>query len=132
MSGQFLVSGMFRSGTTMLARMLHANPNIVCASDPFAPIFKSYRNIVASDLNGDCDPDAPLHDYYLDRVQNALFQETQKRGFTQPVTTDEVAALREQIKHHCPPYSPLIVQHVAELGGEGRTHLGNDAPTKLR
>lgn len=132
MNTQFLVSGMFRSGTTMLARMLHANPNIVCASDPFAPIFKSYRNMVATDLNGSCDPDAPLHDYYLDRVQNALFQEIQKRGFAQPVATDEVVALRERIKHHCPPYSPLIVPHLAELGGVTYAELFDSALDMIR
>ena len=117
MNSQFLVSGMFRSGTTMLARMLHSNPAIVCASDPFAPIFKSYRNAVSADLLGACDANAPLHDYYLDRTQNALFQEAQKRGFAQPVAAGEVVALREQIKHHCPPYSPLIVPHLDELDG---------------
>ena len=108
---------MFRSGTTLLARMLHANPKIVCASDPFAPIFKSYRNAVATDLSGSCDPDAPLHDYYLDHVQNELYQELQKRDFGQPVAATEVVALRERIKNHCPAYSPLIIPYLSELDG---------------
>ena len=47
---KYFISGMFRSGTTMIARMLHANPNIVCASDPFAPIFKSFRNNVCNEM----------------------------------------------------------------------------------
>ena len=65
MNGNFLVSGMFRSGTTMFARMLHANPNIVCASDPFAPLFKSYRNTIAQDMIQDFDIQSPLNDYYF-------------------------------------------------------------------
>lgn len=123
---------MFRSGTTMLARMLHSNPAITCASDPFAPIFKSYRNAVCVDLLGTCDADAPLHDYYLDRMQNVLFQEAQKRSFAQPVVADEVIALRERIKHHCPPYSPLIVPHLGELDGATYAELFASAVDIIR
>jgi hypothetical protein len=126
-NSQFLISGMFRSGTTMLARMLHANPNIVCASDPFAPIFKSFRNSVSEDLLDTFDPNAPLHDYYLDRKQNALFQEMQERDFSQKILPREVVALQGQIKKHCLPYSPLIVPYLNELDGASYEQLFESA-----
>ena len=72
---------MFRSGKTLLAQMRHANPNIVCSSDPFALIFKYFRNSVSEDLIDTFDSNAPLHDYYLDRKQITLFQEMQERDF---------------------------------------------------
>ena len=63
MSSQFQVSGMFLSGKTLLAQMRHANPNIVCGLDPFALIFKYFRNSVSEDLIDTFDSNAPLHDY---------------------------------------------------------------------
>ena len=40
----FFITGMFRSGTTLVSRMFHSHPEIACASDPFAPVFKMFRN----------------------------------------------------------------------------------------
>ena len=74
---KYFISGMFRSSTTMIARMLHANPNIVCASDPFAPIFKSFRNMVCNEILSSFDPDSPLHDYYFDTRQNRIYHTIQ-------------------------------------------------------
>ena len=45
-----LLTGMFRSGTTLFAYMLNANKNINLVSDPFAPFFKSFRNFYAKKI----------------------------------------------------------------------------------
>lgn len=41
------VTGLFRSGTTWLARALNAHPQIAFESDPIAPIFNSFRHDIA-------------------------------------------------------------------------------------
>ena len=41
----FIVTGIFRSGTTWLARALNSHPQISFESDPIAPIFNSFRYI---------------------------------------------------------------------------------------
>src|SRR5688572_29832929 len=99
-TANFLVTGMFRSGTTLLARMLHANRNLICASDPFAPLFKSYRNLVGRRYRAEFDADSPFHDYYFDRFQNRLFHAMQEEGFEVEFPQESIGALVSKIKEH--------------------------------
>ena len=41
----FFITGMFRSGTTLISRMFQSLPEIACASDPYVPLFKEFRNV---------------------------------------------------------------------------------------
>ena len=45
-NNKVFISGMFRSGTTLVARMLASHSEVVCASDPFLPLYKHIRNKV--------------------------------------------------------------------------------------
>ena len=70
----FFLTGMFRSGTTLLARMFNSHKNITLASDPFSPIFKEFRNEILNKNTKDTfDSNAPLNDYYFDQFQNNIF-----------------------------------------------------------
>ena len=113
----YLVVGMFRSGTTLLARMLHANRHVVCASDPYAPVFKAYRNHFGALRIPNFDGDSPLHDYYYDRVQNDLFQEMKGHDFGVPLTPTQLSELVPRIRRHSEAYSPLIHDHLSLLKG---------------
>ena len=62
---KLFVTGMFRSGTTMLARMLASHGDMAFASDPFSRIFKSLRNSLAEHTGQEIDPASPLDDYYF-------------------------------------------------------------------
>lgn len=60
------VSSMFRSGSTMIARMLNVHPNIVCASDPIRPLFNSFRYDLADEhYRTEKNRFDPLGDYFL-------------------------------------------------------------------
>lgn len=62
----FFVSGMFRSGTTLLARLLNSHPEVVCGSDPVRPLFNSFRYDVADAARRETlQRFAPLEDYFL-------------------------------------------------------------------
>lgn len=71
----FFISGMFRSGTTTIARALNAHPRIACASDPMAELFKSFRSEVAYNLGQNVPVLSPLSDYYYDKAGYELFNE---------------------------------------------------------
>lgn len=57
---------MFRSGTTLLARLLNVHPAIVCASDPMRPLVNSFRYDISNEryqnLHKRFDP---LDDYFI-------------------------------------------------------------------
>lgn len=123
MTPYYMVTGMFRSGTTMLARMLHANPHVVCASDPYAPIFKSYRNSHMKKLGAEMNMDAPLHDYYFDKGQYELFKDMRESDFNTKFDVETISQLREKIKSHCEPYSPMIHDYIELLNGNSYAEL---------
>ena len=60
------ITGMFRSGTTLLARMLNTHSRIACASDPMRPLFNSFRyTIAAEEYKRTHSRSDPLDDYFL-------------------------------------------------------------------
>lgn len=123
MTSYFLVTGMFRSGTTLLARLLHANKNIICASDPYAPVFKAYRNHYGSQLIPNFDGESPLHDYYFDKIQNDLFRKMQSEDFGVPLASGFIEEIKPKIRKHCGPYSPLLHDHLHLLKGNTFSEL---------
>jgi hypothetical protein len=127
MINNFLVSGMFRSGTTIFARMLHSNPYITCSSDPFAPIYKSYRNTVAEGIFSEFDILSPLNDYYFDENQNKLFNEIQNKDFSIAISEKEIFNLQKKIANHCVPYSPKIIPYLDMLKGKTYEDIFNNA-----
>jgi hypothetical protein len=120
---QFLVTGMFRSGTTFCARVLNANRHIICASDPFAPVFKAYRNTFGQAVQSRFDKASPLHDYYFDAFQNALYQRMQASSFDVALDRSTLSDLVEVVRQHSTGYSPLIHEHLHLLRGNDFSEL---------
>lgn len=64
---------MFRSGSTLLARMLNVHPSIASASDPLRPLFNSFRyDLADGNYKAAHNRFDPLGDYFL--KDNDLFQ----------------------------------------------------------
>ncbi len=63
--GFFLLTGMFRSGSTYLSRLLDNQKNIYCNSDVFFHPFKLLRYTVLKKENIKVDFESPLEDYFL-------------------------------------------------------------------
>ncbi len=70
------ISSMFRSGSTMIARMLDAHPQIASASDPMRPLFNSFRyDLAETNYQENHSRFDPLGDYFLkdcNLLQNVL------------------------------------------------------------
>lgn len=107
MSKQLFVFGMFRSGTTLLARMLDTHEAIVCASDPIRPFYNAVRDSVAAERNVDCDPYDPLGAYFADEAALDLYDAIQSTTFDRPFDRDPDELL-SRIVDHCEPFSPYI------------------------
>ncbi len=110
-----LATGMFRSGTSLLARLLGSHPQIAFAADAYQPLFKSFRNAVQNFIlpPDKRQPDAPFHDYYFDPERNDAFR-WQGRcslglGYSgKPSLSD----LRSQIADYSREFSPGILPYL--------------------
>ena len=76
MTNYCYITSMFRSGSTMIARMLDVHPQIASASDPMRPLFNSFRyDLADSNYQENHNRFDPLGDYFLkdcNLLQNVL------------------------------------------------------------
>ena len=111
------VSGMFRSGTTMLGRMLNAHPQVAVASDPFLPFFKHYRSDVAAQQGLKVSTTEALADYYFSPSGIRLFEAIQSASFDMSFDPQRLGLLRQQIRAYGEPYSPKIMPYLDCIRG---------------
>ena len=109
---------MFRSGTTLLGRMLNAHPYITIASDPYLPFFKMFRTKIAENLGMAIPVEQPLNDYYFSQDQVQLFKQIQQASFNLPFVTSDLDMLRKSIRSYGEPYSPNIMPHLEQIKGD--------------
>ena len=112
------ITGMFRSGTTLLTRMLNTHKYITVASDPYAPIFKQLRNEVAKKIfENNFDINMPLDDYYFDKDKNNLFSLIQKLNLNQESinSSKDLIKLKKSLSKHMRPYSPRLEKHINKI-----------------
>jgi len=117
MSNRLFITGMFRSGTTLLARMLHTHDEIVCASDPFRPFFNCFRDAVARDLGAPVGGFDPLDDYFADKTGLAVFEGVQQATLERSFPNWLREELRERIISHAEPFSPKITERLDSIQG---------------
>lgn len=100
---------MFRSGTTLLGKMLNAHPELAIVSDPFLPFFKTLRSAVATSKVGiTVRSTEPLADYYYDDRQLAVFNAVQAADLDIPFRSSDIPALCAEIRKYSEPYAPHI------------------------
>lgn len=112
------ITGMFRSGTTLLTRMLNTHKYITVAADPYAPIFKQLRNELAKKIfENDFDINMPLDDYYFDKDKNNLFSLIQKLDLKQESidSSKDLINLKKSLRKHMRPYSPRLEKYVNKI-----------------
>lgn len=118
MARKLFISGMFRSGTTLVARMLHTHDNIACASDPFRPFFNCLRDSVARDVGASVDEFDPLGDYFADQTEIELFDAVQQTTLDRQFPDDVGDELYERIISHAEPFSPKITSRLDAIQDE--------------
>jgi hypothetical protein len=101
------VTGMFRSGTTLVARMLNTHSEISLASDPLFEFFKAFRNELFIQNNiENIDLDAPLDKNF--KSQNAeINKKFENINFDLEVKNTDLVELSNNIKKRSEPFSPI-------------------------
>lgn len=108
------VFGMYRSGTTAIARLLAGENKIAFSSDPIRPFFNWYRSILQKDI-GYADIDdytRPLGDYFegdLNYIKKLISSK-----FLEKVNKTELINIRENLIHHGQEYSPKFIHNLKQ------------------
>ena len=106
------VSGMFRSGTTLLGKCVGSHPDIAFALDPFLEIFREIRNKTNPDSN--FDPNTPFHhNFYEDMTwKKNIFPTVDFKEIT--LSKKEAKNLIDRIIRKSESYSPALCKKLKE------------------
>ena len=115
---QLFVTGMFRSGTTTLARALNAHSKIAFASDPFLEFFKVLRSDLAEDLNQSIPFKSPLDDYYFDSQGLTLLSAIEQANPKRPFQFIDWEELQPSFSKRCLAYCPKLKDFLQDFSGE--------------
>jgi hypothetical protein len=108
---------MFRSGTTLLARMFNAHPGISFASDPYLSFFKFFRSDVATGEGISAKTDSALDDYYFSIAGSRLLKSIRSASLDLGFDKRQLDHLRQAVRKTGTPYSPLIMDMLDSIRG---------------
>lgn len=111
---KLFVTGMFRSGTTYLARSLNSVPGCAVASDPLLPLFKHFRAAVLEGARPSWLPTDPLPHYYFDRRTSGQYLAITAASLAEwkPSSPDDLWA---SLKGAAGEFSPRLANRVPWL-----------------
>ena len=109
---QLFVFGMYRSGTTVIARSLAGESKIAFASDPIRPFFNWYRTAIQKEISVENFDNnlLPLGDYF--KTEKNYIKKLIKSNFSENITSSELTKLRNQIIKEGSPYSPKFISNL--------------------
>lgn len=110
--------GMFRSGTTLLGRVLNAHPAMSIESDPFLNFFKVLRSDIAATICLDRPHTAPIGDYYFSRDELGLLAAVREARLDQLSNNWDRSELWSFVRRHGEPYAPRTMARLDEVDGD--------------
>jgi hypothetical protein len=117
MPANVLLSGVFRSGTTLLSRVLSAHPDALVVSDPSIYFFKAYRDFHFEQAGLERDVERPNSSLFMDpyvdvwsRILAADLSETMPDWAKRQV--------REQLRDWKTAQHPRLVAEIESVDGE--------------
>jgi hypothetical protein len=106
----FFISGLFRSGTTFLARALNTHPDLKVLSDPHRAFFKFVRNKFFLSKQEGFDEGKPLSDYFLE--EPSLRREFLSDFFQIKLTKTDIETLKKDLEKGAELFSPFIKNNI--------------------
>ena len=111
--------GTSRGGTTFFARMLSLNAEIAMASDPFLPLFRSFRTAVVWDqIDPNFNASLPLGDYYFSPEGIRIMRTLQRSNLDVRLPHGEWEKLLPSLEARMTLAARELTTHLARLGGE--------------
>lgn len=120
------ITGLFRSGTTLLSRMVDAHSQLSIAYDTFLPMFQSLRMAVARECSVEFaahfrEEDKyfyPVNDYYFCDAEVMLFKNILLTDLHHKISDMELDALRRMIQAYGTRFEPMLSHRANTLEGD--------------
>ena len=94
------ITGMIRSGSTLLSNILNLHSDVISISDPYFDLFKTFRNEVARKKlkKFKINYNSEISDYYFDKKQNKLMDIIQKENLNLSTKKVDLKKLIKKLK----------------------------------
>lgn len=123
----FFIFGVARSGTNLVARMIDAHPRATVALDPLLPLFRAWRNQLATasarSLKSPWNPQSPLQDYYFAEDGTALLRMILDADANQPLPKGVLESLLPAVRDRAALESPELSAAFHSWSGDTWTEL---------
>jgi len=116
MTRGLLISGMFRSGTTLLSRIISAHPHALAISDPFVYFYKVLRSSVTAAAGLAVDAAAPSSTWFDDDQAHAM-RALLDGSLNRPIAARELDRLRILVREWKSEQHPDLAARLNELRG---------------
>ncbi len=109
---QIFVFGMYRSGTTVIARSLAGKKNFAFASDPIRPFFNHYRTKLQKKIkfNDIQESSRPLGDYF--NSHSKYIEHLMQSDFSEKISKIELREIRSDVIKQGEIYSPKFIKNL--------------------
>ena len=109
------VTGVFRSGTTLIGKALDAHPNIAIASDPYFQFFKAFRNEIFHNYEN-FEDSSPVDDNFFSNKIKAN-RKIKESDLNLEIKYQDLETIKSNIKLYCEYNSPKILPFLKEIEG---------------
>ena len=117
------VTGPARSGTTLLAHLLNAHPQVAVAADVFFPLYRAFRNAILNRVDVNLknksiwNAGQPIQDYYFTEDRIKMMDCIQEASTGIPFNLRQRKELLESIRHRADHESPDVSRNIDKLCG---------------
>jgi hypothetical protein len=120
------VTGIARSGTNLIGRMLAQHRDFAFAMDPYLPVLKWFRSSVAEKAVAEgqlpaawsVPPSSPLDDYYFREDRQQLMEAIRSADLSLPFDEGQWELLQRDLENRAMHECADLVPHLAELRGQ--------------
>ncbi len=127
-----LVSGIIRSGTTLLSRILNAHPQMSVYADPYSGFFIELRNEIGRALEGDdFDPNKPLSHGFCE-TDLSLKRHLRDCSLDVPIPPSRLPAVLDRVRSFALENVPALEQELESINAENFLQLFEQLLDALR
>ena len=104
------IFGLYRSGTTLVSRLLNGDSRLASASDPMRPFFNSYTNFLRNEIGEKTSLFAPTNEGFRDNPE--YYMKLACSNFRECANAEDTDKILKQVVTQSKSYSPIFSDHI--------------------